>query len=180
MLTSLRMQATGVSLCAGLLAFSLGATTLSFPTSARAQADGGAAAACVGDCGGDSQVTVNELITMVNIALGTAQLSACPVGDANGDGDITVNEIISAVNNALNGCITTGVCGDGHTDSGEECDDGGICIGGDNAGTPCTSDATCQGQGSCFDGPNASRACNGNSDCPGSTCVHCRPFGGDG
>ncbi len=59
---------------------------------------------CVGNCNGDAQVTVNELITMVNIALGTAPLSTCPVGDANGDKDITVNEIIAAVNNALNGC----------------------------------------------------------------------------
>jgi len=59
---------------------------------------------CVGDCSGDGAVTVNELITMVNIALGNNPVSACPVGDANGDGEITVNEIISGVNNALNGC----------------------------------------------------------------------------
>ena len=63
-----------------------------------------AAGKCVGDCSGDETVSVNELITMVNIALGTVQLSTCPVADANGDGEITVNEIINAVNNALNGC----------------------------------------------------------------------------
>jgi hypothetical protein len=59
---------------------------------------------CLGDCNGDRQVTVNELITMVNIALGTAQLPTCPAGDANADDTITVNEIIAAVNNALNSC----------------------------------------------------------------------------
>jgi hypothetical protein len=49
-------------------------------------------------------VTVNELIAMVNIALGNAQLSTCPVGDADGSGDITVNEIITAVGYALSSC----------------------------------------------------------------------------
>jgi hypothetical protein len=61
-------------------------------------------ASCLGDCNGDKQVTVNELITMVNIALGTAQLPTCSAGDTNGDATITVNEIIGAVNNALNSC----------------------------------------------------------------------------
>ena len=59
---------------------------------------------CVGDCNGDHQVTVNELIQMVNIALGTADVSTCLAGDANGDAMITVNEIVAAVSNALNGC----------------------------------------------------------------------------
>jgi len=59
---------------------------------------------CVGDCNHDGQVTVNELIQMVNIALGTADVSMCLAGDANADGEITVNEIVAAVNNALNGC----------------------------------------------------------------------------
>jgi hypothetical protein len=49
-------------------------------------------------------VTVNELITMVNIALGNAPVTSCTVGDTNNDGTITVNEIIAGVNNALNGC----------------------------------------------------------------------------
>jgi dipeptidyl aminopeptidase/acylaminoacyl peptidase len=59
---------------------------------------------CIGDCNGDGEVPVNELITMVNIALGTANVSSCTVGDADGSGDITINEIIAAVNNALTGC----------------------------------------------------------------------------
>jgi predicted alpha-1,2-mannosidase len=65
-----------------------------------------AAAACLGDCDGSGDVTVNELIVMVNVALGSAQLGDCPPGDADGSGDITINEIIAAVNNALNSCPT--------------------------------------------------------------------------
>lgn len=59
---------------------------------------------CFGDCNGDSHVTVDEILTIVNIALGTAVLAECPAGDADGSGQITVDEILLAVNNALNGC----------------------------------------------------------------------------
>ncbi len=59
---------------------------------------------CVGDCNDDQQVTVDEIVTMVGIALGNGQRSDCRAGDANNDGLITVDEILSAVNNALNGC----------------------------------------------------------------------------
>ncbi len=61
-------------------------------------------AVCVGDCNGDGQVTINELLTMVNAALGTASAAACAAGDASANGEITVDEILSAVNNALTGC----------------------------------------------------------------------------
>jgi hypothetical protein len=59
---------------------------------------------CVGDCGGDGTVTVDEILTMVNIALGNTGVSSCSAGDANHDGQITVDEILTAVNNALNAC----------------------------------------------------------------------------
>jgi hypothetical protein len=49
-------------------------------------------------------VTVGDIITMVDIALGNTAVSECQAGDANGDGTITVDEILKAVNNALNGC----------------------------------------------------------------------------
>jgi len=49
-------------------------------------------------------VQISELITMVNIALGYADVSTCAAGDANGSGSIEINEIIAAVNKALNGC----------------------------------------------------------------------------
>ena len=60
--------------------------------------------ACVGDCNDGGTVTVDELLTMVNIALGDATVSECLAGDGSGDGAITVDEILTAVNNALNGC----------------------------------------------------------------------------
>jgi hypothetical protein len=60
--------------------------------------------ACAGDCNGDGAVAINELITGVNIALGSAPISSCPSFDGNGDGNVAINELIAAVNNALNGC----------------------------------------------------------------------------
>lgn len=69
---------------------------------ATATATGGLA--CAGDCDGDGEVEINELITLVNIALGLQPVSACPAGDINGNDEIAINEIITAVNNALNGC----------------------------------------------------------------------------
>jgi len=61
---------------------------------------------CVGVCNADLQVTVDELLTMVNIAVGNTDVSTCRAGDANHDGQITVNEILTAAGNALNGCPT--------------------------------------------------------------------------
>ena len=48
-------------------------------------------------------MTVDEIITLVNIALGNAQPSACAHGVPSG-ADVDVTMIIQAVNNALNGC----------------------------------------------------------------------------
>jgi hypothetical protein len=61
---------------------------------------------CVGDCGDDSTVTIDDILTVVNIALGNVPLDDCLLGDANRDGQITVDEILTAVTNALNGCPT--------------------------------------------------------------------------
>jgi hypothetical protein len=61
-------------------------------------------ASCVGDCNADGEVTVDELLRMVNIALGNAPVGDCNAGDANRDGEITIDEILQGVNNALNGC----------------------------------------------------------------------------
>ena len=64
-------------------------------------------AACAGDCNGDGEVTVNELVLMVSIALGTSPVSACENGDTDGNGEVTVNEIIAGVNIALGECVAT-------------------------------------------------------------------------
>ncbi len=79
--------------------------------------------------------------------------------------------------------VTDGRCGDGVVDSeiGEECDDGGICIGGANAGTMCTGEGTCLGNGVCADGVKIGSACGADADCGnGVKCQHCKPLGGDG
>ena len=60
----------------------------------------------VGDCNGDSVVTVDELIKGVNIALGTSELTICPSLDVNGNDVVTVDELIRAVTNALTGVAT--------------------------------------------------------------------------
>jgi len=59
---------------------------------------------CVGDCNDDGRATVDELVSLVNIALGAADIVACPAGDANHDGSITIDEVVVGVNGVLNGC----------------------------------------------------------------------------
>jgi hypothetical protein len=59
---------------------------------------------CPGDCNGDGEVAINELIIGVNIALGSRPVADCPSFDISGDGSVAINELISAVNAALNGC----------------------------------------------------------------------------
>lgn len=59
---------------------------------------------CIGNCDYSSQVTVDELLALVNIALGNTSITLCEAGDANASGTITVDEILTAINNALSGC----------------------------------------------------------------------------
>jgi len=74
-------------------------TLLASPTPAPQPTPG----PCVGDCDGSGDVTVNEIIILVNIDLGTAEASACPNGIPSGSSpDITL--IVKAVNNALTNC----------------------------------------------------------------------------
>jgi len=47
----------------------------------------------------------DEILTMVNIALGNTPVTGCEAGDASHDNQITVDEILTAVNNVLNGCV---------------------------------------------------------------------------
>lgn len=60
--------------------------------------------ACIGDCDGDGDVGINELIIGVNISLGQADLEICAAFDANASGAVEINELIGGVGNALNGC----------------------------------------------------------------------------
>ncbi len=67
----------------------------------------GPSAAMTGDCDNDGAVTIDELTLIVNIALGSAPVTACPPGDINSDGSITIDEVLAAVGLALTGPLPT-------------------------------------------------------------------------
>ncbi|GIW45916.1 MAG: hypothetical protein KatS3mg077_3198 [Candidatus Binatia bacterium] len=78
-----------VVVCAGILG-------LAAPSSA--------ATGCLGDCNRDGEVTVDEILRGVNIALGNASLETCQPFDRDGDGGVSVDEIVAAVGLLLTGC----------------------------------------------------------------------------
>lgn len=62
------------------------------------------AAGCPGDCNGDGAVTVNEIVSVVNIALGLAPIADCRAVDTDGNGEASVDELVTMIHHALNGC----------------------------------------------------------------------------
>lgn len=101
---------------------------------------------CDGDCNGDGQVDVNELILGLRIAQESATADECMAVDRNDDGFVTIDELILAVNASLTLCSTHPIpsptptstststptetptagepgCGNGRTEDQEECDD---------------------------------------------------------
>ena len=61
---------------------------------------------CVGDCSGTGAVSISDLITGVNIALGQLTLDVCPAF-ANAQHSVDIAQLVTAVNNALNGCSSS-------------------------------------------------------------------------
>jgi hypothetical protein len=59
---------------------------------------------CVGDCNAGGSVSIAELITGVNIALGQAPFPRCPALDRDHDDRVGIDELVAAVRYALNGC----------------------------------------------------------------------------
>jgi hypothetical protein len=59
---------------------------------------------CGGDCNGDGSVSVNEIITGIDIALGDMTMDVCPTFDRGDDGEVTIDDLVSAVGRALHGC----------------------------------------------------------------------------
>jgi hypothetical protein len=59
---------------------------------------------CPGDCDDDEDVTIDELLSGINIALGEADIASCRPFDPNVDDRVTVEEVVAAVNSALVGC----------------------------------------------------------------------------
>lgn len=146
---------------------------------------GAAHAQCVGDCSGDGEVTVDEIVTGLSIALGNAGIEVCPAFDANVDGQVTVDEIVTSVNNALNGCPACGDCDDGNActedlcvdgacvhepvicpDDGEECT-AEFCDPATGCGSTNVADGTsCSGGvGVCQAGVCVASGCTSNDDC---------------
>jgi hypothetical protein len=144
----------------------------SSPTSTPTAVPTPTVVSCVGDCNGDGQVTVDEILTMVNIALGNTPIASCEAGDANHDGQITVDEILAAVNNALNGCPSAaeqGCLGSGGAVTTVLC-----CAGTDDFPETCFV-------GACSCSPDASHEvrvcdCSAGTCFNGTACVTC-PFG---
>ncbi|MFN8627280.1 MAG: hypothetical protein U0587_15010 [Candidatus Binatia bacterium] len=59
---------------------------------------------CTGDCGDSGVVTIDNILTMIDIGLGKKPIVECLAGDKSQDFKITVDEILTAIPNALNGC----------------------------------------------------------------------------
>lgn len=62
------------------------------------------AGACTGDCGGSGNVTIDELVLGVNLALGRDGPSECPAMDPNLSSTVEISELVDAVGHALYGC----------------------------------------------------------------------------
>lgn len=84
-----------LSLCCGTL-LSVAAVS---PLSATAQ--------CSGDCNADEAVSIDEIIVLVQMAMGEMTMDHCPPGDRDGDGRLMVDELVGAVTHALEGCTDT-------------------------------------------------------------------------
>jgi hypothetical protein len=74
-----------------------------------------AVALCVGDCDGNSTITVDEILIGVNIALGSLAPDQCLPFDCNGTGQVTIDCILKAVDAALNGCHPQPTASSTHT-----------------------------------------------------------------
>jgi hypothetical protein len=59
---------------------------------------------CVGDCNGDSTVSVAELIVGVGMGLGQDGVERCPAFDFFADGTVTIDELLLSVAASNEGC----------------------------------------------------------------------------
>lgn len=70
-----------------------------------------AGAVCVGDCNGDGEVLINEVVAVVNIFLDTNPVASCMNADQNGDGQVLINEVVGSVNSFLDAATCPMVTG---------------------------------------------------------------------
>ena len=64
----------------------------------------GAARPCFGDCDSNGTVTIDEVVTGLEIALGSVSLDRCSPFDCDGSGRVRVECILKALDAAVNGC----------------------------------------------------------------------------
>ena len=60
---------------------------------------------CVGDCDGGGEVSIDELLRGVDIAIGNAAIDECRAFDCNGTGMVDIACLIQGVRSALEGCV---------------------------------------------------------------------------
>lgn len=149
---------------------------------------------CLGDCNGDSMVSVDELIRAVNIALQSAPVSNCAaIEESPGNGVVTVDELVDAVLSSLTMCgtksppptptfpntrtptqVATGVPSNTATPTATQTPAAAIC--GDSVVAQSLGEQ-CDNGAMCATGSNEGAACTAQAQCPGGEC---RPVGGDG
>jgi hypothetical protein len=59
---------------------------------------------CAGDCDGNGDTLVSELVAAVNVVLGQSPLGACAAADVSGDGVVSVDELLVGLGNVTRGC----------------------------------------------------------------------------
>lgn len=65
---------------------------------------GAAMATCSGDCSGDGQVTIDEILLEIEIALGSEPAGSCDGSGSGEGGRTTVDDVVVAVNHATGSC----------------------------------------------------------------------------
>lgn len=63
-----------------------------------------AVAQCPGDCDSSGSVTVDDLVTAINVALARAPLNACANTDMDSNENLDIQELVNAVMSSINGC----------------------------------------------------------------------------
>jgi hypothetical protein len=125
---------------------------------------------CVGDCNGNNEVTINELILGVNIALGNQPITACEAFDCQGTGMVPINCLIQGVNNASNGCPPVGPTNTpttGPSDTPTETPTEGPTL----TPTETPEPGVCNLKpGTCMGGANNGQDCTATAQCPGGMC----------
>jgi hypothetical protein len=61
---------------------------------------------CAGDCNDQGSVALDELVLVVNVALGQVPVEECVAADSDGLNAVTIDEVVKSIDNALHGCAS--------------------------------------------------------------------------